>query len=67
MGGSEVLVVESYADLQFGRYEKSDVSATLRVKEPYGGGEALVLQTVHNDTLATQNEEKRQRSESCDT
>lgn len=36
-GGSEALVVETYIDLQFGRYEKYEISSTLRVKEPFLG------------------------------
>ena len=35
-----------YADKQFGRYSEDNRSPALRVKEPFGGGELLILDTL---------------------
>ena len=36
-GGSEVLIIETYALGVAENAKKSDIASTLRVKEPYGG------------------------------
>lgn len=54
-GGSEVLVV-SYEECDRSHWRKTNVSAPLRVKEPYGGGEVLVLESNQNHARAEDTE-----------
>ena len=50
-GGNNLpMIMAAYTCREFGRYENTDVSSCLRVKEPYGGGETLVVDALPFDT-----------------
>ena len=47
-GGYVPMILDTFANSTGSIYVQSEIASCLRVKEPYGGGEVLIITTSHN-------------------